>query len=40
MAGNLVHFELPAQNASRAKEFWSSLFGWTFQTWEGPSSTT
>jgi predicted enzyme related to lactoylglutathione lyase len=31
MAGNLVHFELPAKDAARAKEFWSSLFGWTYQ---------
>lgn len=30
MAGQIVHFELPAEDAGRAKEFWSSLFGWTF----------
>jgi predicted enzyme related to lactoylglutathione lyase len=36
MAGNLVHFELPAQDVARAKDFWGSLFGWKFQSWEGP----
>lgn len=30
MPGKIVHFELPATDASRAKEFWGSLFGWTF----------
>jgi predicted enzyme related to lactoylglutathione lyase len=28
--GQIVHFELPATDAARAKEFWGSLFGWTF----------
>ena len=36
MAGNLVHFELPAQDAGRAKAFWESLFGWKFRSWTGP----
>jgi predicted enzyme related to lactoylglutathione lyase len=36
MAGNLVHFELPAADAERAKAFWSGLFGWSFQPWTGP----
>ncbi len=31
MAGKLVHFELPAQDATRAREFWTALFGWEFQ---------
>jgi hypothetical protein len=30
MAGKLVHFELPAQDVSRAKSFWSGVFGWDF----------
>ena len=30
MAGKLVHFELPSGDASRAKEFWSGVFGWEF----------
>ena len=29
MAGSLVHFELPSEDALRAKQFWSG-FGWTF----------
>jgi uncharacterized protein len=36
MAGRLVHFELPADDTARARDFWSSLFGWSFQGWEGP----
>jgi uncharacterized protein len=28
--GKLVHFELPAQDAARARNFWSGLFGWQF----------
>ena len=36
MEGQLVHFELPAEDAARAKEFWKSLFGWKFREWEGP----
>jgi predicted enzyme related to lactoylglutathione lyase len=31
MPGKLVHFELPSQNATRARDFWSGLFGWEFQ---------
>jgi uncharacterized protein len=30
MAGKLVHFELPAHDAGRARAFWSGLFGWSF----------
>src|SRR5438067_3784556 len=30
MPGKLVHFELPARDATRAREFWSGLFGWSF----------
>lgn len=30
MAGALVHFELPSQDTSRAKEFWGGVFGWSF----------
>jgi uncharacterized protein len=36
MAGRLVHFELPADDTARARDFWSSLFGWTFRGWDGP----
>jgi uncharacterized protein len=36
MPGRLVHFEIPAEDTGRAKEFYGSLFGWKFQTYEGP----
>ncbi len=36
MAGRLVHFELPAQDTDRAQKFYEDLFGWEFQTWNGP----
>jgi predicted enzyme related to lactoylglutathione lyase len=32
----IVHFEVPAQDTGRAKQFWGSLFGLQFQTYEGP----
>ena len=31
----IVHFELPAADAGRAKGFWSGVFGWTFQELPG-----
>jgi predicted enzyme related to lactoylglutathione lyase len=31
MAGTLVHFEFPADDAGRARGFWSGLFGWKFR---------
>ncbi len=36
MAGKLVWFELPAQDAERAKTFYGSLFGWQFRGAEMP----
>jgi predicted enzyme related to lactoylglutathione lyase len=30
MSGKIVHFELPAADASRAVGFWGGLFGWQF----------
>ena len=36
MPGRLVHFEFPVHDASRATQFWQSLFGWTFERLEGP----
>jgi predicted enzyme related to lactoylglutathione lyase len=32
----VVHFEIPAQDTTRAREFWGSLFGLEFQSYEGP----
>ena len=36
MPGNLVHFELPAENTKRAMDFYRQLFGWEFSGFEGP----
>src|SRR5436190_2879666 len=36
MAGNIVHFEINAKDASRAKRFYSSLFGWKYKHSEIP----
>jgi len=32
----VVHFEIHAGDLKRAVNFYQSLFGWTFQKWEGP----
>jgi uncharacterized protein len=32
----IVHFEIPADDTGRATQFWGSLFGVEFQTYEGP----
>jgi uncharacterized protein len=37
MAGGIVHFEIPAQDTARAKNFWGTLFGYQFQSMEGPT---
>jgi uncharacterized protein len=34
MAGKVVHVEIPAQDSSKSKEFYGSLFGWQLQTFE------
>ena len=39
MAGQMVHLEIPAGDTARAQEFWSGLFGWQFQAFEGSPST-
>jgi len=31
-----VHFEIPSDNVDRAMAFYSAVFGWTFQKWDGP----
>jgi len=38
MAGKPVHVEIPARDATRASAFWSSLFGWELQAFEGAPS--
>ena len=32
----VIHFEIHADDPNRAVTFYSSVFGWTFQKWEGP----
>ena len=36
MAGKIVHFEIVAEDAQRAKAFYGTLFGWKFREWSGP----
>ncbi len=36
MPGQLVHFEIPADDTGKAREFWGSLFGWQFEAYPGP----
>ena len=36
MAGNIVHFEINAKDAARAKRFYSALFGWKYKDSEIP----
>ena len=35
MPGQMVHVEIPAGDTAKAREFWGSLFGWEWQTFEG-----
>ena len=35
MAGQMVHYEIPAGDTAKAKEFWGGLFGWEFQEFPG-----
>jgi predicted enzyme related to lactoylglutathione lyase len=37
MSGQIVHFEIPADDTAKGREFWGSLFGWQFQEVPGPS---
>jgi predicted enzyme related to lactoylglutathione lyase len=32
----VIHFEVHADDLDRASQFYSDLFGWQFQTWDGP----
>ena len=36
MAGGIVHFEIPAEDTARAKNFWGTLFGYQFKSMDGP----
>ena len=33
-----THFEIPVDNPDRAERFYSEIFGWTFQRYEGAPS--
>jgi len=37
MPGQIVHFEIPADDTGKSREFWGSLFGWKFESYPGPS---
>jgi predicted enzyme related to lactoylglutathione lyase len=37
MSGEVVHFEIPADNEARARKFYSSLFGWKIDEVPGMS---
>jgi predicted enzyme related to lactoylglutathione lyase len=37
MAGKAVHMEIPASDTSRSREFYGNLFGWDWQTMQGPA---
>ena len=37
MPGEIVHFEIPADDTAKGREFWGSLFGWKFEAYPGPS---
>ena len=37
MAGEIVHFEIPADDTGQAREFYGGLFGWQFKNFPGPS---
>jgi hypothetical protein len=36
MPGQIVHFEIPADDTAKGREFWGSLFGWQFEAVPGP----
>jgi predicted enzyme related to lactoylglutathione lyase len=35
----VVHFEIPADDLARAKDFYENLFGWKIQAFEGETQT-
>lgn len=36
MPGQIVHFEIPADDTEKGRAFWGSLFGWQFDAYPGP----
>lgn len=39
MSGKVVHFEIPADNTKRAREFYEKAFGWKMQSMPGMDYT-
>ena len=37
MGNPVTHLELPAGDTARARQFWGSLFGWEWQSMDGPT---
>jgi len=35
MDRTIVHFEIPAKDPAKLSQFYSKLFGWSFEKWEG-----
>lgn len=33
----VVHFDLPAEDPEKLKEFYENIFGWKFEKWNDPS---
>ena len=40
MDRTIVHFEIPASDRAKLSQFYSKLFGWTFEKWSGSSEET
>lgn len=36
MPGQIVHFEIPADDTATGRAFWGGLFGWQFEASPGP----
>ena len=40
MAGQIVHFEIPADNTEQSREFWADCSAGSFRRFPVPPSTT
>ena len=38
MDRTIVHFEIPAKDPAKLSQFYSKLFGWSFEKWESPGA--
>lgn len=36
--GKVEHFEIPADDVSRAKAFYGSVFGWSYEEWDADTA--